>query len=208
MKRWFVIAIALMAISAPAFANLVVNGDFSAGETGWTRWSAPWGSGYVWDTSGGVGRLQTGNGSFGWVQAISVTPGTQYTITASWKANNQGGTWNEILFFNDDGRGVYDQLDAPLNSSILAKVDGWGMNPPQSFDWMDPFGGSQWFPSGPHSNTIVATGTTMFVGLKTGASGGVTEAFFDNIAVNAVPEPASILALLAGLGGLVIRRKR
>jgi len=204
MKRWFVLAIALMVISAPAFA--VVNGDFSAGETGWTRWSAGWGSGYVWDTSAGNGRLKTGNGSFGWYQAIPTTPGQAYTINCIWKAVNGGGTWNEVLFFNDDGRPIYDQLDAPLNSSILAKVDGWGMNPPQSFDWTSPFSGSQWFPNGPKTNTIVATGTKMYIGLKAGASGGVTELWFDDVTV--VPEPASILALVAGFGGLLIRRKR
>jgi hypothetical protein len=31
---------------------------------------------------------------------------------------------------------------------------------------------------------------------------------FDDVSVTAIPEPASILALVVGLGGLVIRRKR
>jgi len=210
MKRLFVLTIAILVISAPAFANLLVNGDFSSGETGWTRWNSPWGGPFSWDASSGSGILQAGSGSFGWYQAITTVPGVQYKIEAMWTGDG-GNNWIEILFFNDDGRAIYQQLDAPNNSSIITKVDGWGMNggmPVNNGVPVNAMNGAYWFPSGPKTNIITATGTTMYVGLKTGSVGPGTAAWFDDVSVTAIPEPASILALVAGLGGLVIRRKR
>lgn len=212
MKKLFVLAIALMVISAPAFANLVVNGDFSTGdETGWTRWDSTqnpdggWGSGFTWDASSGKGQLSVNNGSFGWYQALAVTPGTEYTINANWMGNGNTN-WCEVLFFNDDNRTIYKQMDAPLDSSIISKVDVWG-------NYAMPFGTpsmapitNYYYAPGLHTNKIVATGTTMYVVLKTGASNGSTVCVFDDVVVT--PEPASMLALFAGLGGLIIRRKR
>ncbi len=210
MKKVLVLAAALACVSTSAFANMVTNGDFSAGMAGWTPWQASWSGAVTIDASSGYLHLQSGNGSFGVYQAITTVPGTPYTITAIWKGGpNQSSFWDEFLFFNDDGRTILDQLDGPLNSSVLSKVDGWGMNnPPASWDWKDPFDGTQWYPSGLMSNTIVATGTTMYIGLKGGAGGGNVDISFDNI--NVVPEPASMLALASGLIGLagIARRKR
>jgi hypothetical protein len=201
MKK--VIVIVMLAVATPAFANMVVNGDFSNGENGWTQWNSPWGGPFTWDTSGATGRLACGGGSFGWVQAITTVPGKTYTITADWQGSGSNN-WVEVLFFNDDGRAIYDQLDAPLNSSILTKVDGWGMNGGMPFGPAPAMNGSYWFASGPNTNTILATGTTMYVGIKTGASGGSTDAIFDNVVVT--PEPAAALLLLAGLP--LLRRRR
>ncbi len=210
MRRITLIAIALLVISAPAFANLLVNGDFSAGETGWTEWGAPWGGPYTYDTSGGALMLSTANGSFGVAQTIATVPGTLYKIDATWTGDG-GNNWIEILFVNDDGRSLYDQMDAPANASIVCKVDGWGMNggmPINGGAPVDAMNGAYWFPNGPLTNYVVATGTSMIVGLKTGTVGPGTVAMFDDVVVTPVPEPASILALFAGFGGLLIRRKR
>ena len=193
--------LALFAAQANA-QNLLVNGDFSSNdETGWTRWQSPWGGGFNWDATSGEGVLQTGTGSFGWYQAISTKPGKTYTITADWSGTGDLN-WIECLFFNDDGRSIYDQLDAPVNSSIIAKVDGWGMNGGM------PFGPgsitSFYYPSGLKTNQIVATGTTMYVGLKAGSAGQGTYAMFDNVTVT--PEPATVALL--GLCALTLLRRR
>jgi hypothetical protein len=140
-------------------------------------------------------------------------PGVKYQIDVCWQGNSQSAFWNEVLFFNDDGRVMEEQLNGPLDPYILSKVDGWGLNPPAVWDCKSPFDGSQWFPGGPHTNVITATGTTMFVGLKAGTVGGfdgAVELFFDNVSVTRVPEPGSLLALVSGIGalGFVIRRRK
>lgn len=209
MRKVLIFACALSLLCVPSFANMLTNGDFAAGLAGWTPWQAGWSGAVTIDASAGYLRLNSSNASFGVWQAIPTVPGTPYTITVDWMANQgQASFWNEVLFFNDDGRAILDQLDGPLNSSILAKVDGWGMNPPTSWPWKSPFDGTQWFPSGPQTNTIVATGTTMYVGLKAGAGGGWVDLNFDNVKV--VPEPSSLLALAGGLATVagMIRRKR
>jgi len=205
MRTLFVAgAIALLAMFATQVSaqNLLVNGDFSTNnDTGWTTWNSSWGGGFTWDASTGVGTLQTNTGSFGWYQALTTVPGQQYTITADFSGAGDLN-WVECLFFNDDGRSMLDQLDAPLNSSIIAKVDGWGMNGGM------PFGPgsitSYYYPSGLKTNVITATGTTMYVGLKTGSGGLGTNATFDNVIVT--PEPAT-MALL-GLSALALLRRR
>ena len=213
MKKVFALLIALLVFSAPAYANLVVNGDFETGdETGWTRWNSSWGGGFSWSVyDAGMGDstvdgvLATDAGSFGWAQAISVVAGETYTITADWMGNGSNN-WCEVLFFNDDGRDIVSMMDAPDDSYIIAKVDGWGMNGGM------PFSGpitSYYYPSGLGTNQVVATGDTMWVGLKTGASGGTTVCAFDDVVVTGpvVPEPASILAMFIGVGGMILRRK-
>ena len=58
--------------------------------------------------------------------------------------------------------------------------------------------------SGLHTNVITATGTTMYVGLKTGSGGSGTYATFDDVTVT--PEPAAIVLL--GLSALALLRRR
>ncbi len=215
MKKHLLSTILAASLSLPAFGNLLVNGGFESGDlTGWTYWIAPWSATSTAEVQTGVGQqgtyalhLSTANGSFGVYQAITTTPGLQYTISAKWRGNNGNLFWNEFQFFNDDGRPVYYQVDAPLNSSILAKVDGWGMNPPAVWAWKDTLDGTQWFPSGLQTATITASGTTMYVCLKAGAAGGAAEVWFDSLSVVAVPEPGSLLLLGGGLAWLILRRK-
>lgn len=216
MKKVLLIAIALMVISVPAFA--LVNGGFESGDlTGWTSWASPWGGTYTIEVQDQVVKdgafalhLGSTNKSFGVAQAFTTVPGQPYTLSGFWNAPKGTLNWVEVLFFNDDGRPLYDQCDSPANSSIILKVDGWGMNGGQTNGWESFDAGLRWFPSGPMSLTKVATGNTMYVVLKSGASSGSVNSYFDAVNISTVPEPGSMLALFAGLagfGGMIIRRK-
>src|SRR5205814_1446221 len=73
------VALSLSIASMAAGQNLVTNGGFESGSTGWTTWRAPWGAGEVWDfnntQAGLVGAKclkisTTGQSSFGVYQQI------------------------------------------------------------------------------------------------------------------------------------------
>ena len=216
MMKKLVLLIAILAISVPASANLHTNGDFEMGDlTGWLEWGAPWGGPYVREVvtdpvKEGTFALHLGasNGSFGVAQQIPTVPGVEYTISGWWMVPVGSAHWAEVLFLNDDGRSPLEQMDGPLNSSIILKVDGWGMNG-QTFSAWEPYdAGTRWYPSGPFSTTLTATGDSIWVGLKSGASGGNVQSYFDDVSVTAVPEPCTMLALAAGLSALAIRRRK
>ncbi len=214
MKK-ILFVIAILAISVPAFANLLVNGDFEDGDlTGWTAWTAPRGS-YVAEVQydvafdGAALHLTGSESSFGVYQSFDTIPGQPYTISGVWMVPNGNLHWAEVMLFNDDGRDPYDQMDAPLDSSILLKVDGWGMNGQTFSSWENFDAGNRWYSGGPFSTTVIATGTKMYVNLKAGtAVGNGVHAYFDNVSVTTVPEPCTMLALAAGLGALVVRRRK
>lgn len=182
-------------------------------------------------------ELVSNGGSMGWYREITTVPGQVYIIDAIWQGSGTNN-WCELLLFNDDGRAIYDQLDAPSQGSIVAKVDGWGMNGGMPFGW----GSIENYLFSGGSTQRVATGTKMYIGLKNGASGGTSVCRFDNMFMDpehsfnlaaseagwvrwnspwgsistmewnvVVPEPTSIIALvtgLAGFGGLALRRRR
>ena len=107
LKRWIVTttqvsAAALLLANTPAFAstnNLLINGDFNGGSTGWTTWANGWanfeipnklnpGHGSYNPALVGVydGTLQLTLGGFGggWAgayQTIAAAPGVTYTLT-------------------------------------------------------------------------------------------------------------------------------
>lgn len=199
------------AFVAPANAVLVVNGDWSTGdETGWTQWASPWGGNHAWSVDAGdgnpapAGKLTINDGaggkSFGWYQAIPAVVGQNYTITGDWSGSQIG--WIELMFFSDDGRPIYDQLDAPVAGAVIAKRDAGGLGGGPNFGWQSALNSQQ------NPNTQVATAPIMYVGLKVGAVPGFggfpAVGAFDNITV--VPEPAT-LALL-GLPMVVLFRRR
>ena len=85
--RSITVLIALVLATAVS-ANLVVNGDFAAGETGWSRFGAPWGNAANYSTAGGVGQLWLNTGefnSYGWYQRVSVGAGQAVSMDLQWE---------------------------------------------------------------------------------------------------------------------------
>src|SRR5205085_1255148 len=99
--------------------NLVANGGFESGSTGWTTWRAPWGAGEVWDfnntQSGLVGAKclkisTTGQSSFGVYQQVTVQAGHSYKIDCQWKGTRFGSSnWYEVMLI--DGPFSMSQAD-------------------------------------------------------------------------------------------------
>ena len=197
-------ALALMVSASTVFALPVVNGDFENGENGWTRWAAPWGGPNNWDASAGVGHLDTGAGSFGWYQRVPVIPSEIYTLVGEWQGDVSAPGWAEIgVIVSTEGMSdseVVGVIDGPAGSHVLAKKDGWGLNPPAAWDW-DSIANAPYEDS---NMEVHMTCAEAVVFLKLGSNPGNVWVEFDNIEL--VPEPAAVLLL--GLPMLLIRRRR
>jgi hypothetical protein len=231
LKKMFAMAVALAILSVPAFAqNLLVNGDFETGDlTGWTLWASPW----SFDTGTGLPNfnsfvqpdvttgpdsfnalnLNASSASFGLVQEIEVEVGKTYEINGYIMG---GGIshWIEVMFFNDDGRSLLDQLDDYPDTygginRVVSKIDGQsgigGFVP--SYASIADF-----YSTSTMTNRIVATSPVIYVALKSGTSAGMpngVDGYFDDFSVEVVPEPTSLAALAGGLGmlGLSLRRR-
>ncbi|GMU24419.1 MAG: hypothetical protein AMXMBFR13_44930 [Phycisphaerae bacterium] len=200
MKGISVTALILSALAVPAFAqNLVVNGGFEAGSTGWTTWRAPWGSGETYDfnntQAGHLGtkclRISTnGQGSFGVYQQVSVTPGKAYRIDAYWKGQRFGASnWCEILLIDgpfsmaqaDDGG---EQVVRP-NYMYAYDINTYPLTADFGWVWAHDQNGVAGLDYNNRNGERTATGNTMTVVLKGGAccdTNGVSM-WFDDVSL-------------------------
>jgi hypothetical protein len=216
MKRVLILSVVLLIVGSSAFAGLV-NGDFSAGEAGWTRWAAPWSVGINWAITG-IGPTPPearasmnpgGQGSFGWYQVYECPAGWVSTVNGMWSGDIGGAGWAEIMLFSvapgTPDPVIVNKIDTGAAADIAFKKDSWGMNPPVQWGWQ-PVGLS------PHPNGnggIVTSQGWVVVAIKLGSvTGQPVQLAVDNLTSWCVPEPASILALSMGLGALLIRRRK
>lgn len=221
-KLALIAALVVVCVVPASAANLVGNGGFESGLIGWTTWSSGWSSGYtvVSDPaaaySGNYGlKLQVGaSASFGVWQQISVTAGKQYMLDGIWKGTGGTGNWFEVILL--DGRFDLTQADDPnyVFNNVICGYDGnakFNHPAPASFGWQT-FSSIYGNEVSPYiSNGVrTASGNYMTVVLKCGSYQNSVKptAYFDDVTLTEVPEPASLLALVSGLGALGLIRRR
>ncbi len=220
MWRRFVAALAILLSQAPVIAqNLVVNGDFAAGSTGWTTWRAPWGSNENWDFNNtepghvGAACLKLGQSntasSFGVYQQVPVTPGKTYRLDAWWRGEKLGNVnWWEILLL--DGAWDIDQADsgpaATVEANYMYAYDNntLGLAGPigTTFGWI--WGHDQ---NAPPNDQVdwnnrqglrTASGFVMTVVLKAGTTSTGVAAFFDEVSLVEAEGPGDCTTFVNG----------
>jgi len=129
MKKMFLIAIALMVIGVPAFANLLANGDFEGAgtlgnaftATGWTHYTYWWSTKSINGESGptnlALPNNPTGNPS-GW----------NATTYGNFSMSPYAGKSLALSTDNDTGRGVWQVIDVTpgLQYKITGMWSNWG----------------------------------------------------------------------------------
>lgn len=187
MKRILVAGCVLAGIAATGSAEFIVNGDFSLAVpsngtgNGWTSFNI--------DSAGGW-RATGGNpgGTFFLNDAGSTTtnPSIQQTIT--------GLTIGQAYVISGDE--TVANSSTGTNSDFGVEIDG------HLWEYTVPVGSWLHF-----SETFVASSTTVTL-LLTGERNGDSDPRIDNISLDAVPEPLSLLALGAGLSAMLRKRRK
>jgi hypothetical protein len=126
MSRLFIIAIALVALSVPAFANQLVNGDFEgAGTTGNAYTAAGWTPyTYWWSTKSING--ESGPTNLTLPQSPTGNPSGWDTTNGNFSMAPYSGKSLALSSDNDTGRGVYQVIDVTPGTDY--KVTGMWTN--------------------------------------------------------------------------------
>jgi len=149
-------------------------------------------------------------------QLIPVQNGLQYNVDAQWKGDLlNGGTgrnWAEVMVtFLPTGDPIPNGADFPDDWIQYKKAtDGGPHTPPNGvFDWESILDSPD---GGPTDGWFTATDDWMLVGFNLGGraegSNNTQPGFYwvDNVSVTAIPEPTTIVLLMAGGLAMLARR--
>lgn len=222
LTRFLVAVLGAFTFAASAHAqNLVVNGDFESGFSGWTTWqvsSVFWNGAWIQSNdcdiwvptecpyAGAFSHAQkkgsgSGNAHGGLYQVIDVTPGQRYRVSGQWSGGVTGNaagnaTWWEVVVFDGvvDGT-IIDAGTRPQDAQVARRtIDNLPLNGVFQFDW-EGFG-----------TTFVALSSQVTLVLKAGSFSTFDAASYHDeivlVAAPVVPVPvgAPWMLVLAALG--------
>jgi len=230
LTRFYLPILCGLYLCSPANAqNLIANGDFEAGLTGWTQWNAPpttfWNGTWqhsndcdIWVPTNGCpfagstshaqkkGSTANNNAHGGLLQTISVVAGETYTVSGQWSGgvtgnldNNNGSWWRVEVY---DGVPTEAQIDAGpgAQDTLIALHEANNL----------AFRGVYQFQWESFSGQFTAVSNTATLVLKTGSYYTLeAAAYHDDISVTRdIPVPPEVVptlptALLAALAAML-----
>ncbi|QIB65453.1 PEP-CTERM sorting domain-containing protein [Kineobactrum salinum] len=193
--RFFAVAGLTLFVSTAAQASLIVNGGFDAGLSGWTVDPAST-TGVTWDSgTAHVGRPGP-DGVAIFEQSFDIVAGTNSLFVGfdyQWQINRPSTPdffLAELLYESTSG--------TEIETLVFEDSSSVAFNTTFDFSGIVQLAGLN---AGPNNGTIRFT-------LTEDNSGAGSRIQLDNVAVNAVPLPATLLLVIVGLAGMTVRRKR
>ncbi len=180
MKKSTILIIAILLMSpAAASANLLVNPGFETGNfSGWTRYA--FGSENVSNANPHAGQYEARITNYGWItQTVNLTPNATYKLSSYLYMPQDGGDASiSITFYNAAGTTSFQQ------ERSWQRIPGDAQYDKIETDW------------------LVAPSYTAYAKVQCSVASAGSYIDFDDVSLDVIPEPSSLLLLLSALTGL------
>ncbi len=180
----FIIAL-LLTIPAAASANLITNPGFETGNfSGWSPYA--YGSEQVSSANPHTGTYEARINNYGWVtQTVnSVTPNTAYKLSSYLYMPQDGGEASiSITFYNSTGTSSFQQ------ERTWERIPGSAQYEKIETDW------------------LTAPDYTAYARVRCSVASAGSYIDFDDVSLDVIPEPGSLVLLLTGLLGLRFKKR-
>lgn len=204
MRKFFVAALAALALPTGAHAAAFINGDFESGvstgggfvtlgngSTGVTGWIVGGNSidyiGSYWQAASGNRSIDlSGNGPGSIAQTFDTIIGQRYLVTFALAGNPDNGPVTKTLLTTASGNATQSDIFTVAPGTLRSNL-GW-----QTFRYI-----------------FTATGGSTTLTFASGTQTAFGPAL-DNVTVSAIPEAATWAMMIAGMGlsGAALRRRR